>query len=145
MTVIDTARRRPLLLIAAAVVVIAAAGWWTLGRGTTPSQPTPLATRTVQAGPVEVRMTPETLDASGAVFRLEFNTHSGALHLDPATAARLRVNGQGVPAGSWTGPGPGGHHRDGTLRFATPVPPRATVELRITGLPQDVSTTWTAP
>lgn len=147
MTVPDTIRghRRPVLFIALAVVVIAVAGWWMLGRGTGDTRPATLDTRTVQAGPVGVRMTPETLDASGAVFRLEFDTHSGALDLDPASAAQLHVNGQSVPGGTWTGPGPGGHHRAGTLRFTTPVPPHAAVELRVTGLPQDATGSWTSP
>ena len=150
----DTMRghRRPAVLIAVAVavavavvVVIAVVGWWALNRGTPQRQSVALDTRTVQAGPVEIRMTPETLDASGAVFRLEFNTHSGALDLDPATAAHLRVNGQSVTGGNWSGPGPGGHHRAGDLRFANPVPPHAAVELRVAGLPQDAVGTWTSP
>jgi len=41
--------------------------------------------------------------------------------------------------------GPGGHHREGTLRFTTPVPAGANVELRLTGLPADVIGAWTAP
>ncbi|MGW5723398.1 hypothetical protein ACWEVP_45030 [Amycolatopsis sp. NPDC003865] len=135
-------RRTIILLTLAALLAGAAATWWAVTRtSTTPG----LETRTVQAGTVEVRMTPLTLDTTGAAFRVEFTTHSGALDLDPAAASQLRVDGRLTPAGTWSGPGPGGHHRDGTLRFITTVPSGAGVELRITGLPQDVAGTWTAP
>jgi hypothetical protein len=62
-----------------------------------------------------------------------------------ASSARLRVNDTTVDGASWDGPGPGGHHRDGTLRFTTPVPAGAAVELRITGLPADAIASWSAP
>ncbi|GAA3857434.1 hypothetical protein [Amycolatopsis tucumanensis] len=104
-----------------------------------------LGTRTVQAGSVEVRMTALALDRSGATFRMQFDTHSGSLDLDPAATAQLRVNGQPVAGATWDGAGPGGHHREGTLRFPDPVPAGAGVELRLTGLSQDVTSSWTAP
>ncbi|SPL98735.1 unnamed protein product [[Actinomadura] parvosata subsp. kistnae] len=45
----------------------------------------------------------------------------------------------------WTGTAAGGHHREGTLAFVDAVPPGAKVELRITGLPEDVTSVWQAP
>ncbi|MFD8495799.1 hypothetical protein [Amycolatopsis sp. NPDC059657] len=143
MSILTPQRRRTIILLTLAVLLVAAAAtWWAVTRtSTTPG----LEPRTVQAGAVEVRMTPLTLDTTGAAFRVEFTTHSGALDLDPATASQLRVNDQTIQGGTWSGPGPGGHHRDGTLRFTTTVPSGAGVELRITGLPQDAIGTWTAP
>jgi len=145
MTVLATRRRLTIVLIAVAVLIVGAGmAWWALGRGTTGTS-AGLGTRTVQAGTVEVRMTALTLDATGAVFRVEFTTHTGSVDLDPATASQLRVNDHTVQGATWTGSGPGGHHRDGTLRFTTTVPAGAGVELRITGLPQDTVGTWSAP
>ena len=90
-------------------------------------------------------MTALVLDASGARFRVVLDTHTGVLDLDLAGAAELWVAGRLAGAGTWEGTGPGGHHREGTLRFTTPVPAGANVELRLTGLPADVIGAWTAP
>jgi len=133
------------LLVAAVLVTLGATGWWIFGTATDQGSPPGLGTRTVQAGGVEVSMTALTLDRSGAVFAVTLDTHSVPLDLDLAGAARLRVNDSTVGDASWDGQGPGGHHREGQLRFTTPVPAGATVELRITGLPQDATGTWSAP
>ncbi len=90
-------------------------------------------------------MTPVTLDGSGAVFRITLTTHTGSVDLDPAAAAQLRVDGAPSDDATWDGPGPGGHHREGTLRFATSIPSGAAVELRITDSPSEATGTWTAP
>jgi hypothetical protein len=99
----------------------------------------------VQVGAVEVTMTPLALDTSGAVFQVELDTHSVELGLDMACSAHLRIGDRVVDGASWDGQGPGGHHREGTLRFATPVRAGAEVELRIIGLPADATGSWTAP
>jgi len=138
-------RRRLVLLVAAALVTMGATGWWIFGRAAGQGSPPGLGTRTVQAGAVEVRMTALTLDRSGAVFAVKLDTHTVALDLDVAGAAQLRVKGSTTSDASWDGSGPGGHHREGRLRFTTPVPAGAEVELRITGLPQDATGTWSAP
>lgn len=118
-----TSRRIIALVAVSALAVIGAIGWW-LSR---PDDTTVagLPTRTVQAGPVEVIMTP--------------------LALDMASAARLRVNDNTIDGARWDGQGPGGHHREGALRFSPPIPPGASVELHITGLPVDARGSWTAP
>lgn len=137
----DNATTRTSVLLAAIALVALAILVWSNSSHDAASPPS----RTMQAGPIEVAVTPLTLDVSGAAFQVKLDTHAGALDLDVASAARLRING--VPAGgaTWDGQGPGGHHREGTLRFTTPVPAGATVELHITGLPADVTASWTAP
>lgn len=136
-------RRRTLLVLVAVAVILGAGALWLLSRSTDDvSSPN---TRTVRAGEVEVTMTAQTLDSSGATFRLALDTHAGSLDLDVASATSLRINGNPAGTPTWTGTEPGGHHREGTLRFTTPVPPGALVELRITGLPDDVFGTWTTP
>ena len=128
--------RRWILAVVAAIALVALAGlaYMLLRPDTTASS---LPARTVHAGAVEVTLTPLTLDASGAVFRVTLDTHSVPLDLDMAASARLRINDTTADGVSWDGTAPGGHHREGTLRFTTPVPTGATMELRITGLPVD--------
>jgi hypothetical protein len=80
-------------------------------------QPELLAARRVEAGAVTVDITRAHIGADGAEFELTFDTHSVDLDFDVAAAARLTVDGVTRPPGTWTGTGPGGHHRQGTLRF----------------------------
>ncbi len=143
MKTLTNSRRWILTVIAAIALVALAGGVYVMSRPDTTAPNLP--ERTVQAGAVEVTLTPLTLDTSGAVFRVELETHSVPLDLDMAASARMRVNDTIVDGASWDGSGPGGHHREGTLRFTTPVPTGADVELRITGLPVDALATWTAP
>lgn len=138
---ITTSWRGVAVVVAIALVVVGVVAWSLTRSGPTPAD---LGTRTAQAGEVEVTMTALTLDRSGAAFKIQFDTHTVELGLDPATAV-VTVNGTQSGGAAWDGSGPGGHHREGTLRFTTPVPSGAAVELRITGLPQDATGTWTAP
>lgn len=140
-----TTSRGWILTVVAAIALVALAGIaYTLLRPDTTATTSSPPARTVQAGAVEVTLTPLTLDTSGAVFRVTLDTHSVPLDLDMAASARLRINDTTANAASWDGSAPGGHHREGTLRFTTPVPTGATVELRITGLPVDAVASWTA-
>jgi hypothetical protein len=147
MTAPATHNRRTVLVAAgtALLLLLAVAVWIWLSRDSG-TQPESLGTRTVSAGAVDVTMTARSLDADGARFQVAFDTHTIDLDTDLPDAAELRVNGQpsGDP-GVWDGDRPGGHHREGTLTFETDVPTGATVELRITGLPQDAVGTWSAP
>jgi hypothetical protein len=138
-----TTSRQTLAIGATIALVALAAIVWRLSRPDDTT--TGLPERTVQAGEVEISLTPLTLDASGAVFQVTLDTHSGALDLDLASSARLRVDDRAGDGATWDEQGPGGHHREGTLRFTTPVPAGANVELRITGLPADAIASWTAP
>lgn len=138
-------RRRRRLTAAVFALAFAVTVWIVLSRGTGTDQ-SDLGSRTATVGAVDVHMTAVSLGADGARFRVEFDTHTVDLDVDLPAAAELRVNGQpSGETGLWEGDGPGGHHRAGTLRFDTEVPPGATVELRITGLPRDAVGTWAAP
>lgn len=140
-----TRRRSIIALVILAALVLAGGILWTRGDDSGGDSGSGFATRTVQAGEVKVTMTPRSLGAGGAGIRVVFDTHTGSLDLDPATTSRLRVNGTPAAPGIWDGPGPGGHHREGTLTFSAPVPAGAAVELRISGLSTDVVATWTVP
>lgn len=134
------------IALALALIVLLAGGIWLVRAqrievGTIDDQ----ETRTVEAGDVTAKVTPLSLDASGARFDVVLDTHTGGLDVDVARAGQLRINGTPVARGSWSGTEPGGHHREGVLSYATPIPSGANVELRISELPQDVVVTWTAP
>lgn len=79
------------------------------------------------------------------MFRVQLDTHSVPLDLDLASSAHLRVDATDGGRASWDGSAPGGHHREGTLAFTTPVTSGANVVLTITGLPADAVGSWTAP
>ena len=119
-------------------------GGTTAGAQSTGASSTPaLATRTVEAGAVTVKIDPTRLDAGGAEFDVSFDTHSVALDLDVAGSAALTVAGAPWAGATWSGDGPGGHHREGTLRFAPGGPAEGRAALSISGLPGPVTAAWT--
>lgn len=83
---------------------------------------------------VTVAVTPQNLtDGAGSWdFKIVLDTHSADLS-DDLTKSAVLVDGSGkryTPV-AWDGAGPGGHHREGMLRFK-PVSPRPqSVELQI--------------
>ena len=102
-----------------------------------------LPSRTVTAGAVTVKVDAHHIDASGAEFKVSFDTHSVDLGFDIPGAARLTVNGTPWTTGTWSGDGPGGHHREGTLRFPSAGPATGRAALDISGLPTPVTAEWT--
>lgn len=79
---------------------------------------------------VTVTVTPKPSDA-GWQFTVVFDTHSGELEDDLLAAAVLVVDGRELQPISWDGPGPGGHHREGVLRFASAGEQPTDLELRL--------------
>jgi hypothetical protein len=101
-----------------------------------------LPARQVDSGAVEVKITPARLDDTGAAFEIVLDTHSVELALDVAAAATLEVDGTAWSVDGWDGSRPGGHHREGTLRFTAGGPASGIARLTITGLPEPVEATW---
>jgi len=84
---------------------------------------------------VTVAVTPQNLSRTAANwdFKIVLDTHSGELS-DDLTKTAVLVDGGGKrykPA-AWEGAGPGGHHREGVLRFKPIAPRPESVELQIT-------------
>ena len=98
--------------------------------------------RTIAAGAVEVKLEPQRIDASGAAIKLTFDTHSVDLGFDLTKTAHLTVSGQPWPATTWSGDGPGGHHREGTVQFSSAGPAIGTADLHLDGLPAPVASSW---
>jgi hypothetical protein len=89
------------------------------------------AQSSVAAG-VTVKVTPVVPTATGTLeFRIVFDTHSGELSDDLQRGATLTLaDGRKLKATRWTGPDPGGHHREGVLAFDSG-PASGAVELSI--------------
>jgi len=94
-----------------------------------------LAAQRNSAGGVTVAVTPQNLAASAKSwdFKVVLDTHSGELNDDFVKTTTLLDDkgGRHVPV-QWEGAGPGGHHREGTLKFNAVTPTPTTIELRIT-------------
>ena len=142
-------RRRGLIavvvLVAGFLVLRGVAAWRDTESSVerTPAKAAPaFAERTIKSGAVTVKIEPTRIDAAGAEFRVAFDTHSFDLGLDVARHAHLTVGDKAWTASTWSGDGPGGHHRAGTLHFSPSGAPTGTAELHLDGLPTPVTATW---
>lgn len=91
-------------------------------------------TKADEQPPVLIKVTPTELNSSGNQwkFTIAFTTHSGDLDQDPTKVVSL-VDDQGSSYQpiAWEGPGPGGHHREGTLVFNAIQPTPKLIELKV--------------
>lgn len=93
-----------------------------------------LESRTSTAEGVTVKVTPRVVspDAAAWEFAVVLDTHTKDLSDDLSkTAAMVGANGVRRSPTSWVGAGPGGHHREGVLRFEAIKPRPAAIELQI--------------
>lgn len=86
-----------------------------------------------EGGNVTVTVKPKVLKiGEKPVFELEFNTHTVDLNFDISQLTSLvDENGNDLNNAVWSGSGPGGHHRSGTLTFNTVLAQTKYVELVI--------------
>jgi hypothetical protein len=113
---------RGMLAAVAALVVAGAAG----AAG--------LETRTSSAAGVTVKVTPKNVapDAAAWVFAVVLDTHSRDLSDDLVkSAVLLDARGARHAPIAWEGAPPGGHHREGVLRFKGLGPAPGAFELQI--------------
>ena len=138
-------RRARLTILAVVVIAVVAIALVLLrdSGGGTDTTASGFDERTATAGAVTVKVQPLRVDADGAVLRIVLDTHSVPLDADLVASARLDVGGTRWRATTWDGDGPGGHHREGELRFAAGGPPGGTARLRLSGLPYPVNLSWT--
>lgn len=77
--------------------------------------------QTNSEGAVEVVVQPVDLGSSTWTFNFGIDTHTGSLDMDILKAVTLTDDrGDSIAPIAWAGPGPGGHHRNGTLTFPAP-------------------------
>ena len=83
------------------------------------------------ANGVTVAVTPQVKPGAGFEFKIVVDTHSQDLSDDfLKSAVLLDSAGNRYAPIAWDGAGPGGHHREGVLRFA-PVPSTTSIELQV--------------
>ena len=92
---------------------------------------------TSDEGPVSIAVTPKDLSAglSGWNFEITLVTHSGSIDADLGAVSELvDDNGKLYKPVSWEGSPPGGHHRNGMLKFNSISPKPKSIELKITDI-----------
>ena len=93
-----------------------------------------LVTQKNSAGGVTVAITPQNFAAGAGSwdFKVVLDTHSQDLKDDLVKAVVLLDDrGEQHAPVKWEGAGPGGHHREGTLKFNVITPQPKSIELRI--------------
>lgn len=121
-----TVSQRILSQIAAAIVATTAAAWHS-GVHAEPAERI-----SAQEG-VTLKVTPKPWlpGAREWSFSVALDTHSQALDDNLSESAVLVVDGREVAPLQWSGPAPGGHHREGVLTFPAPDLQPAAVELHV--------------
>lgn len=85
-------------------------------------------------GGVTIKVEPKSLGVTDNrwEFSVVLDTHSADLSDDLTQSATLTTSdGRTLKPSSWTGAAPGGHHREGVLRFDIPPPRPTAIELKI--------------
>lgn len=104
-----------------------------------------LSVRETTAGPVQIKITPVRIDATGAAFKVALDNHEIDLTMDLAKGASLTVGPPSWAPARWSGDGPSGHHREGTLTFPPGGMADGQAVLTLTGFPAPVRLEWTLP
>lgn len=92
-----------------------------------------LVPKTSNAREIKVVVTPRHLlnEAKSWDFEVTLESHTQALNDDLAKSSALIADGKRYAPLAWEGAPPGGHHRNGLLRFKAIVPQPPSVELQI--------------
>ena len=84
------------------------------------------------ASGVTVSVTPDVGNASSWAFKVVLDTHSQDLNDDLLKSATLiGPDGKRHAPTAWEGAAPGGHHREGVLRFTAIAPRPGSIELEL--------------
>lgn len=91
-----------------------------------------VVTQKSTANGVTVSVTPDVGNAASWAFKIVLDTHSQDLKDDLLkSAALIGPDGKRHAPVAWDGAAPGGHHREGVLRFAALTPRPASLALEI--------------
>lgn len=144
-----------LLIIAAAVIIVG--GFFIVGTpkpaGTSPQDDTADSkpairwnTQTDTQSPVSVKVTPLELgdNTQEWKFVVTLDSHSSELTDDMLKVVTLvDESGKVYQPIAWDGPGPGGHHREGVIRFNPVVPRPQEVIVKVLGVDGVAERTFT--
>lgn len=101
-----------------------------------------LPTRTAEVNGITIEASPRRVDDRAAVISITLDTHSGDLDVNLRKRSTLTVDGTPWLAAAYLGDGPGGHHREGTLRFRSRGPATGSMHLVITGFGETTKFSW---
>ncbi len=99
-------------------------------------------TKTVDVDGVTVEASPLRVNPRGASIAIVLDTHEGELDARLGQQSTLTIDGTAWPVVAYKGDPPGGHHREGTLRFRSAGPVAGSMRLVITGLGGPVKFAW---
>ncbi len=133
------------IIISLAIIIIGAALYYAISNRTSPPktqqgsnsrqiEQVALSTQTLTDGAVTYKVTLKNLTPSATTwdFDISLDTHTGSLDQDLVSVVRLVDNkGNEYKALEWKGDQPGGHHREGILKFSPVTPRPASIELKI--------------
>jgi hypothetical protein len=129
------------LLISACLITVIAAACGTEEEAQREPEPemmiTDLPAQSSQSGQVTVSVTPRDLSpgASEWVFDITVDSHGPELSEDLAAAAVIvDETGAELAVSSYSGDGPGGHHRQGELHFQPLKPTPTSITLKVRGV-----------
>ncbi len=113
-----------------AVSIIAAAPRLLIPAAHAQSPASASTTLTSTVNGVTVKVTAGALKGRTIEFAIVLDTHSGTLNDDLLQSASVTLpDGSKIKPTAWTGAGPGGHHREGTLTFEIPDTAEGPIEL----------------
>lgn len=99
-----------------------------------PNEQATLTTQTATFGSVTYKVTPKNLAKSSSNwdFEIVLDTHTGSLDQDLVSQVRLSdEKGREFQVAKWEGDPPGGHHREGVMKFESQGSDTASVTLKI--------------
>ena len=113
-----------------AALMLAATPWAAVAQ----AGPNATATQSSTDRGVTLKVTPKSIGSQETrwEFSVVLDTHSADISDDLVQSATLTTgDGRTLKPTSWTGAGPGGHHREGVLAFDVAAPRPTAIELRI--------------
>lgn len=129
----STSNRRHVWLrvLLASAIAASTLGWHAVARAQATAAAPTMQSSSERGVTVKVTPRPTPAGASEWEFAVVLDAHSEDLADDLLKSSVLLVNGREIRPSQWSGAAPGGHHREGVLKFAAPDQPAATLELRI--------------
>ncbi|MCL5797357.1 MAG: hypothetical protein M1366_00960 [Patescibacteria group bacterium] len=137
-------KNQKVIILSFAIVIIGAAFYYVVSNRTTSpstqevgleqSGENTLSNQTLTDGTVIYTVTPKNLGASATTwdFDIKLDTHTGSLDQDLVAQVRLVDDKSNeYKAVGWEGAPPGGHHREGILKFSSVTPRPTSIELKI--------------
>lgn len=124
-------KNQKIIIISLAIVIIGAAFYYVVSKQ---SEQSAFSTKTLTDGTVTYKVTPKNLTSSAPTwdFDISLDTHTGSLDQDLVNLVRLVDDkGNEYQATKWEGDPPGGHHREGLLKFFPVILRPAIIEIDI--------------